>query len=102
MNYTLYIYWTPHKIHIHKVRAHTSITGNKIADTLADEGTLKEKPTNTPHIHIAHPTPYCLASCPTATHDGVIHNLHTFKEIMNPKQPRTNSHILTNGYQTIK
>jgi ribonuclease HI len=32
------IYWTPHKIHIHKVRAHTGITGNEIADELANEG----------------------------------------------------------------
>ena len=39
---------------------------------------LKEKPTATPHIHIAHATPYWLASCPTATRDGAIRNLHTF------------------------
>jgi hypothetical protein len=60
---------------MHKVRAHSGIIGNEIADTLANEGTLKEKPTTTPHIHIAHPTPYWLASCPTATHDGAIRNL---------------------------
>jgi hypothetical protein len=36
---------------------------------------LKDKPTNTPHIHIAHPTPYWLANYPTATHDGAIRNL---------------------------
>ena len=72
------IYWTPHTIHIHKVRAHSCITGNEIADTLANEGTLMEKPTNTPHIHIAHTTPYWLASCPTTTHDGAIRNLHSF------------------------
>ena len=51
---------------------------NKIADTLANKGTLKEKSFATPHIHIAHATPYWLASCPTATHDGAIKNLHTF------------------------
>ena len=47
-------------------------------DTLANEGTLKEKPDNTPHIHIVHPTPYWLANSPTSTHDGAIRNLHTF------------------------
>ena len=52
--------------------------GNEIADTLANEGTLKEKPSATPHVHLAHATPYWLASCPTATHDGAIRNLHTF------------------------
>ena len=31
----------------------------------------------THHIHIAHPTPYWLANCPTATHDGAIRNLYT-------------------------
>jgi hypothetical protein len=45
---------------------------------LANEGTLKEKPTPTPHIHIARTTPYWLASCPTATHDGGIRNIHKF------------------------
>ena len=54
------------------------IKGNEIADTLANEGTTKEKPTPTSHIHIAHATPYWLASCPTTTHDGAIRNLHTF------------------------
>jgi hypothetical protein len=48
-----------------------------MADTLANKGTLKDKPNKTPHIHIAHPTPYWLASCPTATHDGAIRNLRT-------------------------
>jgi ribonuclease HI len=38
------IYWTPHKVHIHKVRAHTGITGNELVDELANEGTTKEKP----------------------------------------------------------
>ena len=33
---------------------------------------------STPHIHIAHQTPYWLASCPTATHDEAIRNLRTF------------------------
>ena len=65
-------------INIHKVRAHTCICGNEIADTLANEGTPKEKPDTTPHIHIAHTTPYWLASCPTTTHDGAIRNLSTF------------------------
>ena len=72
------IYWTPHKIHIHKVRAHTGITGNELADALANEGTNLEKPEQTPHIHIARPTPYWLASCPTGTHDGAIRNLRKF------------------------
>ena len=87
------IYWTPHLIHIHKVRAHTGITGNEIADTLANEGALKEKHADTPHIHIAHATPYWLASCPTATRDGAIRNLHTFviKE-HNYREVRTTQH----------
>ena len=52
--------------------------GNEIVDTLANEGMLKEKPSNTPHIHLAHASPYWLASCPTATHDGAIRNIHKF------------------------
>ena len=49
-----------------------------MADTLANEGTLKDKPETTPHIHIAHATPYWLATFSMATHDGAICNLHTF------------------------
>ena len=52
--------------------------GNEQAATLPNEGTLKEKPTATPHIHLAHATPYWLASCPTTTHDGAIRNIHKF------------------------
>jgi viroplasmin and RNaseH domain-containing protein len=62
------VYWTPHMIHIHKVQAHTGISGNEMADILANEGTLKEKPDKTRHIHIAHSSPYWLASTPTTTH----------------------------------
>jgi hypothetical protein len=82
------IYLTPHFVHIHKVRAHTGIKGNEIADTLANERTNKENFTPTPHIHIAHATPYWLTSCPTATGDGAIRNLHTFitKAHTNKKQ----------------
>ena len=65
-------------IHIHKVRAHTCISGNKIADTQANEGPPKEKPDTAPYIHIAHTTPYWLASRPTTTHDGAIRSLSTF------------------------
>jgi ribonuclease HI len=72
------IYWTPHKVHIHKVRAHTGIAGNELADELANEGTTKEKPEATPRIHIAHSTPYWLASFPTTTQDRAIRNLRTF------------------------
>jgi hypothetical protein len=84
----LQIYSTPHLVHIHKVHAHTGIKGNEIVDTLANEGANKEKPTPTPHIHIAHATPYWLTSCPTATGDGAIRNLHTFitKAHTNKKQ----------------
>ena len=70
--------WTPHMIHVHKVSAHTCISGNETTDKLANEGTLKENPNNTPHIHIAHPTPQWLASCPTSTLDGAICSLRTF------------------------
>ena len=72
------ICWTPHKIHLHKVRAHSAIIGNEMIEVLANEGTHKDKPSIIAHIHIAHPTPYWLASCMTATHDVAIHNLHTF------------------------
>src|ERR1700738_2077621 len=65
-------------VHIHKVREHTVISGNEMADTLANMGTLKDKPDTTPRIHIARTTPYWLASCPTGTHDGAIRNLRTF------------------------
>ena len=44
---------------------------------LPTKGLLKIKPTNTPHIHGAHPTPYWLANCPITTHDGAIYNLCT-------------------------
>ena len=47
-------------------------------DFRTNKGTLKEKPTTTPRIHIAHPAPYWLASYPTTTHDIAIRNLHTF------------------------
>ena len=60
------IYWTPHKIYIHKVRAHSDITGNEIADTLANEGTTKENPPNTPHSHIAHSTPILASQLPNS------------------------------------
>ena len=70
--------WTLHLIHIHKVRAHTGIMGNEIADTQANKGTFKDKTSPTPHIHIAHTTPYWLASCPTATSDGAMRYLHKF------------------------
>jgi hypothetical protein len=52
--------------------------GNKKADILANKGTLKEKPTDTPHIHLAHATPYRLASCLTTTLDGAIRKIHNF------------------------
>ena len=38
-----------HMVDLHKVRAHTGIIGNEIADTLANEGALKENP-------LPHPT----------------------------------------------
>ena len=44
----------------------------------SNEGVHKNQSTPTPHIHIAHNTPYWLAHYPTATHDGSIWNLHTF------------------------
>ena len=62
----------------YEVQAHMGITGNELADDLANEGNNLEKPEQTPHIHIARPTPYWLASCPTGTHDGAIRNLRTF------------------------
>ena len=54
------------------------IIGYEKADILANEGALQEKQTATPHIHLAHATPYWLASCPIATHDGAIRNTHKF------------------------
>ena len=67
------------------------------AYTIANEGTFKDKITPTPHTHIAHSTPYWLASSLTTTHDGAIHNLHTFinKKHLNTKAPplKANSHV---------
>ena len=44
----------------------------------SNEGVHKNQSTPTPHIYIAHNTPYWLAHYPTATQDGSIWNLHTF------------------------
>ena len=52
--------------------------GNEITEKLTIEGTLKEKPSATPYIHLAHTTRYWLANCPTATHDRAIRISHTF------------------------
>jgi hypothetical protein len=41
-------------------------------------GTLKEKPSTTPHKHIAQVIPYWLASCPTTIHGDVLRYFHTF------------------------
>jgi hypothetical protein len=74
--------------------------GNEIRDMLENEGTHKGQLSITPHIYIAHP-PYWLASYLITTHNRAIRNLHTFIEkntlIKNPLQPKTNSHMLTNG-----
>ena len=51
------IFWTPCIVYIHKVPAHSSINGNEIVDTLANERTFIDKPTTIPHIHIACTTP---------------------------------------------
>ena len=67
-----------HKISIHKVQGYIGITWNEIANTLANDGAHKDKATATPCIHVAHATPYWLASRPTTTHDEAIYNLHTF------------------------
>ena len=64
-----------HPIEVRHPPLHVDVHVN---DTLANEGTTKEKPTSTPHIHTTHMTPSWLASCPTTTHDGAICNLHTF------------------------
>lgn len=56
-----------HKITIQKVRAHTCIEGNDIANTLANDGTTKLAITPIPHIHIAHTTP-CRPAKHTHTH----------------------------------
>ena len=86
--------------------AHSCITDNKTIDTLVDEGTHKENPTITPHIHIAHPTPCWLASCPITTHDIAICNLHACikKEHISREYSSTKKQtsMLTNEYQTIK
>jgi hypothetical protein len=45
---------------LHKVKAHTNITGNEIVDTLAKNGRCKlHSPPTEPHEY-AHPTPYYL------------------------------------------
>ena len=70
--------WSTHKITIQKVRAHTGIVGNEIDDQLANDGALLNKPTNTPHIHTTHTTPYWLNGVPTDTHTCAIRNLQTY------------------------
>lgn len=63
------------------------IIGNEIADQLANEGTLLDKPTNIPWIHITHTTPHWLKGVPTGTHTGAIYNLQAYinKEHMDQK-----------------
>jgi len=70
-----HITWTTHKITIQKVRAHTGITCNDIANQLANSGALLNKPDNTPMIHTTHTTPYWLNGVPTCSHTGAIRNL---------------------------
>ena len=43
---------------VDSVWAHMGIMGNEIVDAIANEGKLKEKPSATPHIHLAHATLY--------------------------------------------
>lgn len=52
------IIWSTYKIAFHKMRAHTSMIGNNIANQLANDGTTLAKPTTTLQIHIDHTTPY--------------------------------------------
>ena len=52
-----HITWSTHKITIQKVKAHTCITCNEMADQLANSGALLDKPAGTPRIHTAHTTP---------------------------------------------
>ena len=33
--------WTPYKIHVHELRAHSGITNNETTDMLVNEGTHK-------------------------------------------------------------
>ena len=73
-----HITWSAHKITIQKVKAHTCIISNEIADQLANMGALLDKPTNIPRIHTAHTTPYWLNGIPTSTHTGAIRNLQTY------------------------
>ena len=51
------IYWTPHKIGIHKVKAHIQITNNVMENALANKDTDKDKPNPIARIHIAHKPP---------------------------------------------
>lgn len=49
-----FIMWFQHKINIHKVRAHTCIQGNILADAFTNKGPLKSP--GTTHIcHAHHP-----------------------------------------------
>lgn len=49
--------------------------GNKT--TRANEGTARNNPAHTPHIHNAHTLPYWLNEIPTCEHKGEIRNLQT-------------------------
>ena len=80
------ILWTKHIITIQKVKAHIRILGNKIANQLANEGTTCNKPTPTPHIHIAHTIVCWLNRIPTSEHHVEIRNLQTYINKYHHKQ----------------
>lgn len=54
--------WFQHKINIHKVRAHTCIQGNILADAFANKGPLKSP--GTTHIYVTHTIPNKLVEPP--------------------------------------
>lgn len=72
------IIWSTHRISIQKVITHIGILGNEVTDRLAYDGTTRNKPHPSPHIHIAHTAPYWLNGIPTREHNGKIRNLHAY------------------------
>jgi hypothetical protein len=82
----LQILWTNHSIKTQKVRAHIRISSNEITNQLANEGTTRNKPIPTPHIHIVHTIPYWLNGIPTSAQHEEIQNLQIYINKYHNKQ----------------
>lgn len=84
---------TKHNITIQNVRARIGISVNEITGQPANEGTTNNKPTPTPHIHIAPTIPYLLNEIQTCEHHREVYNLQTNNKQMSPQTRTTNCKI---------